>query len=251
MPAEGIVVLDEEFLLKDINKFKNELLESLEIWRDQGHKIVNLEVPIEHSEFVPVIIGCGFKYHYSGTEFLVLNKQLAGPELIAPRPHHFIGVGGIVLNERNEILVVVDKYYSNKYKFPGGFVDARENLADAAVREIFEETGINAKVESLAFFRQIHDNIFRKAEFSDIYFVFKMKALSLEINTQESEIEEGRWISVDEFFESDNVSRMSKQTLRRALNTDGILIKTCEEFGICNDRVNYDGLELFLSPPRK
>ena len=246
MPAEGIVVLDEEFLLKDIKTFKKELLKSLEIWHEQGYKIVNLEIPIANSEFVPVIIDTGFKYHYCGTEFLVLNKQLAGPELIAPRPHHFIGVGGIVLNDAGQILVVVDKYYSNKYKFPGGFVDSKENLAAAAVREIYEETGIRAEVQTLAFFRQVHDNIFRKAEFSDIYFVFKMKAKSSKIRTQESEIEEARWMDIDEFLESENVSRMSKQTVQRALKTEGISIKTCEEFGICSDRVNYDGLELFL-----
>lgn len=246
IPAEGVVVIDNDALNFELSIFKTQLKKSLKYWQTQKYKLVSLEIPIEKSIFIPILVEYGFVFHYSQENYVLMIYQLTAQELIPPSPNRFIGVGGIVFNENKEILVVVDKHYGNHYKFPGGFVDANEKIADAVVREVFEETGIKAELEFLSFFRQIHDNIYKKDGFSDIYFIFKMKALNSKIIVQESEIEDCKWISTDEFLKSENVKLMSKQILRQTLSCKGISVKTCEEFGVCGDKYNYKRLELFL-----
>lgn len=63
-------------------------------------------------------------------------------------PTHIVAVDGIVENDKNEILLV--KHRDKEiYTIPGGQVEIGENLIDALVREIKEETGIDAEVNKL------------------------------------------------------------------------------------------------------
>jgi ADP-ribose pyrophosphatase YjhB (NUDIX family) len=64
---------------------------------------------------------------------------------VPPFGTHHCGVGGLVLNEQeNTILVVREKarVWAPLWKLPGGYVNLGEDLGTAAVREVFEETGI-------------------------------------------------------------------------------------------------------------
>jgi 8-oxo-dGTP pyrophosphatase MutT (NUDIX family) len=62
-------------------------------------------------------------------------------------PVHIVAVGGIVENEQGEILLV--KTYHGGWVFPGGQVESGENLMEALVREIREESGIEMEVSHL------------------------------------------------------------------------------------------------------
>ena len=49
------------------------------------------------------------------------------------------GVGGLVINDRNELLVIAERYgWDNvkRWKLPGGLVDPGEDLDTAACREV-------------------------------------------------------------------------------------------------------------------
>ncbi len=59
-------------------------------------------------------------------------------------PTHIVAVGGIVENEQGEILLV--KTFRGGWVFPGGQVEVGENLIDALIREIKEESGIDVVV---------------------------------------------------------------------------------------------------------
>ncbi len=48
-------------------------------------------------------------------------------------------VKGLIINSKNEILIA---YNNNTYQFPGGHVQKNEDMREALLREIKEETGI-------------------------------------------------------------------------------------------------------------
>ena len=59
-------------------------------------------------------------------------------------PTHIIAAAGIVINEKDEILMV--KTHRGGWVFPGGQVEVGENVIDAVKREVMEETGIDIEV---------------------------------------------------------------------------------------------------------
>lgn len=62
-------------------------------------------------------------------------------------PAHIVAVGGITEDEKGNILLV--KTHRGGWVFPGGQVEEGENLIDALVREIKEESGIDVEVSKL------------------------------------------------------------------------------------------------------
>lgn len=62
-------------------------------------------------------------------------------------PTHIVTAAGVVENDNGEILLV--KTHHGTWVFPSGQVEIGENLIDAVVREIKEESGINVTVKKL------------------------------------------------------------------------------------------------------
>ncbi|MBG9791327.1 ADP-ribose pyrophosphatase [Paenibacillus dendritiformis] len=62
-------------------------------------------------------------------------------------PTHIVAVGGIIENQYGHILLVKTRHEG--WVFPGGQVEAGENLIDALYREIKEESGIDVEVSCL------------------------------------------------------------------------------------------------------
>ena len=68
---------------------------------------------------------------------------------------HYIGVGGVVINEREELLVVCERHRRTAqpyYKLPGGALQPGEHLVDAVLREVLEETGCQREVRGAGVF---------------------------------------------------------------------------------------------------
>jgi len=61
-----------------------------------------------------------------------------------PIPKHIVSAATIVLNEKNEILLI--KGPRRGWEMPGGQVEEGESLQDAAIRETKEESGIDIEV---------------------------------------------------------------------------------------------------------
>lgn len=62
-------------------------------------------------------------------------------------PTHIVAVGGIVEDGKGNILLV--KTHDGGWVYPGGQVENGENLMDGLIREIKEESGIDAVVSQL------------------------------------------------------------------------------------------------------
>lgn len=90
-----------------------------------------------------------------------------------------------------------------------------EDLIDAAIREVKEETGIDSAFESLVTFRHTHKAMFGN---SDIYVLIMMKALSEEIFIDQREIRDCQWMDVQEFTKHPDVHKLNKLMVQKALD---------------------------------
>jgi 8-oxo-dGTP diphosphatase len=92
------------------------------------------------------------------------------------RGHVWLAAAGIVLNDAGDWLVVKKKYggLQGQWSLPAGFVQRGETADEAVIREVEEETGIQAEVIGLIGLRTgvIDDEI------SDNMMIFLLKALS-------------------------------------------------------------------------
>ncbi len=57
-----------------------------------------------------------------------------------------IGVTGVILNDRNEVLMCKHIYRQIKWSLPGGYIKGKEHPKEGLVREIEEETGFIVRI---------------------------------------------------------------------------------------------------------
>lgn len=219
-PYSGVLP-EPNALPKTAKAFKEQLAFSLEHYRSQGFKIVWLEIPVAKAKLVAVATKLGFTFHHATEIYLMMTLKLSADAGMLPYATHYAGVGGVVLDENNNILVVRENMRDDRptpFKLPGGFVDVGEHLEAAAVREVWEETGIKAKFESLVCVRLWHANRFGK---SDFYFVCRLSPLTYDITPQEAEIAECRWMPVSEYLQRSDVHAFNKGIVSLALKNNG------------------------------
>ena len=106
-----------------------------------------------------------------------------------------------IMNSNNEILIQKrssnKKNHPNKWDMPSaGHVVAGETSIQGAIRETFEELGIQTKESDYKFiFEYIQDKSF---EIAQVY-LLKMNVDISKLNLQKEEVSEVKWLSYDEF----------------------------------------------------
>ena len=219
----GGVIPDPSKFPTNPEKFESQLQASLDSWKIGKYKVAWLELHIDLAVLVPIAVSYGFEYHHSGNDYLMLIKRLEPNAFVPAYASHYIGAGGVAVNNKNELLVVHEKGRSSGppfYKLPGGALHAGEHLVDGVIREVLEETGIRTRFSSLACFRSQHGYRYGK---SDIYFVCRLEPLSHKITKQEEEIEECIWMPVNEYYAADSVSYFNKLVVQAALTSPGVI----------------------------
>jgi 8-oxo-dGTP pyrophosphatase MutT (NUDIX family) len=239
-PFRGMVINSAE-LTTDPNLFQHQLTEALASWKNEGILVVWLEVPIAKSSLIPIAVEAGFTFHHSSEAYLMLTLRLVEDALIPNYATHYIGAGGVVLNQQRELLVVSELHRRSRdkpyYKLPGGALHPGEHLADGVMREVLEETGVETKFDGLVCFRHWHGYRYGK---SDIYFVCRLSPLSSEITKQDDEIEECIWMPVDNYLNSEDVGVFNKQIVSAALNNPSMVTTWVEGYN------NPDTHEFFM-----
>lgn len=89
-----------------------------------------------------------------------------------------------------------------------------EDITDAVIREVFEETGIECKFHTMLNVRQSHGGNY---DCSDLYFVVGLTPLNREIKKCEREISKAQWMHVDEYLEHPKVHATNREFLRTYL----------------------------------
>ncbi|KAM1037230.1 hypothetical protein ACFX13_032803 [Malus domestica] len=199
----GGVIVDPERLPENPNAFACILHSSLSRWKMEGKKGIWLKLPVEKAELVPVAVKEGFQYHHAERGYVMLTYWIPeGPCMLPANASHQVGVGGFVINDNNEVLVVQEKYCSPTcegfWKLPTGFILESEEIFTGAVREVKEETGIDTEFVEVIAFRHAHNVTFEK---SDLFFICMLRPLSTEIIVDDLEIQAAKWMPLDEFVE--------------------------------------------------
>jgi len=219
----GGAIVDPRSIPTDVEGILEALDTATSRWKEELIKVVWLEVPNESFSGLSSILAKGFTFHHANENYAMLTMSLVPESFIPPYATHFVGVGGVVMNDDGEILVVSEKYRASgrgpSYKLPGGALIQGEHIKDAAVREILEETGIQTEFDSLICFRHWHQYRYEK---SDIYFVAKLRPLSSNISMQEEEISECLWMPIEKYLQNETIHSFNKSIVRAAVNNEGI-----------------------------
>lgn len=130
------------------------------------------------------------------------------------RGNVWLGVAGIVINTKGEWLVVQKRYggLNGKWSLPAGFVEGTETVDQAVLREIKEETGIDAEVIQLIGFR----SGVIKEKISDNMAIFFLRPLNPEQvpDPQLDELYEARWMTPEQLLEDERTTSMIKVFLK-------------------------------------
>ncbi|XP_010484743.1 PREDICTED: nudix hydrolase 8-like [Camelina sativa] len=146
----------------------------------------------------------GFEYHHAEKGYVMLTYWIPEeePSMLPANASHQVGVGGFVLNQHKEVLVVQEKYcapsITGLWKLPTGFINESEEIFSGAVREVKEETGVDTEFLEVIAFRHAHNVAFEK---SDLFFICMLRPLSDKIIIDSLEIKAAKWMPLVEFVE--------------------------------------------------
>ncbi|KHO62918.1 ADP-ribose pyrophosphatase [Thermoanaerobacter sp. YS13] len=125
-----------------------------------------------------------------------------------------VGVGGIVIKD-NRVLLVRHTYgqFKGKWIIPGGHVEAGENIDDAVLREIKEETSIETHVKNIVSIR----SILLPDGNSEIYIVFLLDYVSGRPTPDGIENDATAFFDIDKVIDDENVVYLSRYLIKKVL----------------------------------
>jgi len=203
-------------------EFKLSLKNLLEKAQKQGKQLIWIDLNIQQPQHIAIALQLGFEFHNCEPTRSTLTYKVKKSAYIPVPPTHTIGVGAVVINEQNELLMVRDRIHTSRslYKLPGGMLEHSQSLKEGVIRELWEETGIKGEVIKMVSVLNSHPFMFDK---SNLYIVFHLKALTTQINVIDTgEIEFALWMPLDEFFAHDEMSEFQKNLVKSSLEHTGL-----------------------------
>ncbi len=233
-----IVTLDKT---DSIEVFDQTISSIIKLSKQHKKQLIWITLNTTEAQFIATLTHYGFVFHNCQEHELTLILRLKADAYAPFVPTHTIGAGGLVINEKNQILLIKDNYSTYQgFKLPGGHVDLTEDIAPAAIREVYEETGIKCEFESIVALAAKHPYKYGK---SNIYFVCKLKPINHDISIlQPEEIADAQWIDLETYLADENNSLFNRQIIKQVLNKQGL--KSCE---FQQSKTDTSKRELFLA----
>ena len=197
LPYNSVEILAETLNLESA-EFGLQLFTTIKTLKDKKKSAIYFKVDMDNAHLVPIAGRFGFQFHHTKNDYIKMLLWLEDTECkVPPFATHHVGVGGVVLNNNNEILLVKEKLKNSQWKLPGGYVNLGEQIGIAASREIIEETGVKSVFDSILTVRVSHNIQFGN---DDIYMICKMKLLSDNNgNKIDNEVEDITWTPLKTF----------------------------------------------------
>ncbi|AXA67581.1 NUDIX hydrolase [Pseudomonas oryzihabitans] len=235
------LIIDAASLPSTREAFAPALAELLDSARRDGRNLIWLTLPLALGELVGVATRAGFVFHNCLEQELTLVWRGTATAFAPFVPTHSLGVGGLVLNARGELLTIRERG-SQGYKLPGGHVELGEDLAPAVVREVWEETGIHSAFRSVVGLVTTHPYRFGK---SNLYVVCRLDPLSADIAIQDpDEIEDARWLALADYLADPGNSAFNRELVRSLAQAKGL-----QASALNSER--YPKAEVFLAQSSK
>lgn len=114
-------------------------------------------------------------------------------------------IAGCVVEKDNKILMVQEAldFCYGQWNYPAGHVDEFENITDAAIREVKEETGLDVRLKGIL---PICETELRGQTHIIVRFVAEVTGGKIDFNTDE--ILDVKWLSIEE------IEKMTEKELR-------------------------------------
>ena len=112
-------------------------------------------------------------------------------------------VGALVVNDKGELLLVRSVKWGEKYTVPGGHIELGERAEDAIVREVKEETGLDAISEDLLIVQQA---IYPKDYYKHEHYIFMdyiCRTRSPEVRLDGRELQSYVWVKPEDALKLD------------------------------------------------
>ncbi len=181
--------------------------------------LIWIYIDIKKSDFIPIATNKGFIFHSCDEEYILVVKRLKSNAVIPTASNHTLGVGAVVINDKNELLVIKERISTVGYKLPGGHIDDAEMITTALEREVLEETGIIVQFESIISLGHFYPHQFHK---SNLYILCTATPKSYAIDIQDShEIIDAKWVDVNEYINDKDVLDYAKAIVIAAIKSKG------------------------------
>ena len=127
-------------------------------------------------------------------------------------------VGALVLDPQGRLLLVRSHKWRDQFGLPGGHVEVGERLADAAVREVKEETGLDVSEPRFLCFQEmvLDDEFWTKSHFIFFEFVCESSSSDVVLNP---EAEEHVWVDPSDALEF-NLDSYTKSAILELLKSE-------------------------------
>jgi 8-oxo-dGTP diphosphatase len=139
-----------------------------------------------------------------------------------------VRVYGLLINDRNEILISDEQEYGIQFaKFPGGGLEHGEGLVDGLKREFVEEC--NAEIEVISHFYTT--DFYVKSAFNDsqiisVYYMVKnilpltlvFKTKAFDFDGEGDVLQSFRWIDMNKLQENDVTFPIDKHVVKLLIN---------------------------------
>lgn len=215
-PFGGLILHTKDQDITTVEEYDARMSVAMPKWIAQGVRGFWARIPTEQSHLISVFVKYGLDFNHAKPGYVLMARWLPTSEksMIPAYASHYLGVAGFVINDKNQVLVIKEKYHHLQkvapWKFPGGMADPGEEIFETAKREVLEETGIEADFIGVITFR--HQHKFRH-NCSDFYFICLMHPSNPDqkINPCQQEIADCQWMDLDEYLADPDVTDANRQ----------------------------------------
>lgn len=210
---KGVVIEDMGLLADTEAEFESQLAMSLDKWKSEGARSIQIFFRPPKCHLMNTASSHGFYFHHAHQKanyvLMCLWLDASTPDRLPAYADHFVGVGGIMLNNQGEVLMIQERRSVKKlWKFPGGFVEQGETVKQGVEREVAEETGIKGQFEGILAMREQLDYKYGAADF---YIVCILKApenaKDQEVDIQDTqEVSTAKWIPLSKITTNEDGS---------------------------------------------